>query len=216
MDFLKVLEESISNIVSKHKSGQWQAVKRVVDHLKENGFPASQNKENLIKGLNKIINEEGPDLEQQLVDMVTYTSRTAIKLTKFQASNLRKIRTAIDEAKVHKICSHENIAMTGSIHGGGFTPSRPLPEVICRDCGANVTFYSGNPEIYRDDYGVKIERDGLEALKKWLVSESRKSFAYGEDVVKDTQSVLARCTLWEGKLPFKIVNPTIFSARSGK
>ena len=224
MDFLKVLIKSMDDIINE--KGQEQAVEQVVNHLKENGFPPSQNKEILIKSLNKIIHEEGPDDMGQIMDMVIGVERTAIKLTKPQADNLRKIRTAVEEAETHNICPHKNIAMIGSLHGGGFTPMISLPEVVCRDCGANVTLYfmqyevtELEPEKCGEAYGIEIGKSGIEKLKQWVgadMSDTRKKSAYGEEVVKDPQGVLARCTLWEGKLPFEIVDPALFSARSGK
>jgi hypothetical protein len=217
LNFLETLEKAIENLLTK--KNQKRAVKSVQDYLSANGFPPSHNKDNLIRQLNRVIEEEGPDSHQQVVDMLLWQKTKPVKLTKAQKANLALIRDLIINAPVQCACEHKHVALTGSLHGGGFSPLLPYPEIICRDCGVNVTIYTGDSKTLLNEYGIEISKKNLVTVKEWLgMGEEymgRKKFAFGEDVVKNPQRVLTECDVWEGELPFAITDLEKFNARSG-
>lgn len=218
MNFLELVQNAVQAILSK--KNQRKAVESVSRYLQENGLSPNYSKDVLTRDLNRIIHGEGPDEHRRTLDMLFFQKSEPLRLTQPQKNNLIRIRDMIAEAPVPNTCTHKNLALTGSLHGGGFTPLLPYPEIICRDCGVNVTLYTMNVKLILDEYGVSLTKKNAAELKEWLGFDKeymgRKRFAFGEDVLKDPQRVLSECELWKGELPFQIADLEKFTARSGK
>lgn len=216
MKFIDIFNNCVRDIVKNRN--QKRAVERLSLYIKENGFPITASKDNCIKHL-KQIHDEVVDAERQTLALLTFSKVTAPKLTSYQKDRIKEVIDIIKKAKILNKCKHENVCLTASLHGGGFTPMMPLPEVICPDCGVNVTLYSKDLKVLKTDFGISITKKGLDSIISWLKSiiNNRLRTGFGEDVVKDPVEFLKNTQAkWEDKIPFKICDVQLFNARSGK
>jgi len=157
MNFNKIIKKTLKNIVKKRN--QIQAVIDFQDFIDKNGWPIAVTKDSTYKAIDCLIESKLPDMPENLVDLVIHGQvRTLPTLTKYQIEMLRRVKKIIYNATVMK-CNHK-IKIGVFYHGGGFTPSiSACPELICENCGLNVTIKRRRtPKELKEIIGVKISK----------------------------------------------------------
>lgn len=185
--------------------------------LAEKGWPMGYDKFSFRSSINLLINESLPDdPEGTLLDMLLGQTRVAIKVAIPQKAVFKKMITMSDSAP-HRSCPHENMGIAAFMHGGGFSPvMQAVPEVICRDCGLNVTLHLPQDMMdFEKKLGIATTKKKIEKLHAWASSCKRTESA--NNILRDPIGAFNRSEhKWEGKLPFNIINKKKFEAMSGK
>jgi hypothetical protein len=213
MSFDDVIKRTMADIVKKRS--QVRAVQAFKDFLTINGWPMGYAKETATKALRLLIQEELPDDPVgPLLDMMAGVTRTPAKLNEFQKGNLREMIKIINTSEPHK-CKHEKLGIAAFIHGGGFSPMYNAPELICRNCGLNVTLFKHTTvQRYRSDFGIRISKKNLEGLNTWA-NDGQKRVHSSSDLTKDPIGCYNRSTKWKGPIPLKIEKPLKLESKSG-
>lgn len=205
MNFINLLNETVKHII---KEGGEVTYKEII-YLKTKGWPPGLNKDMFIKHLQSIIDERiESDSNQALVDLLTFTRRSARKMSLAQKERLGKIIKAIRDSHVVN-CKHKNLGITIFMHGGGFTPTIGLPELICTLCGLNVTITSN---LTPKNCGLKISSKHIGELSGWakecfLNREHHCRFSFVEDMLKDPIKAYERAYFkFPDKLRIQIVD----------
>jgi len=212
MNFRKLLENTIRNIVKNR--GQAKAVQLFQKYIDENGWPIAYAKSTANKALRLLINEELPDSPVQAVlDIMLSTTRKPVKLTESQVKHLKLIEEIVNKAKRCK-CKHKDLGLAPFLHGGGFFPMTTIPELICKNCGLNVTL---RPHIeiayYRKHFGIIISKHFLEAIGYW--AHYCKNVQSSRDIVRDPIGAYNKSQKWIGPIHIEIENSTKLESKSG-
>jgi len=198
----KFLNEVVRDIIQN--KGQKRAVLALEEKLKE-GFPPTCSKEVLLKELQNFIDEKiKHDPQQALVDLATFTSRSPVKLTKHKRENLKKVYKLISDAKPAK-CKHKNLGIAPFFHGGGFSPVfNYVPELICTDCGLNVSLWNSRTS---KQLGLKFRRPvSIKTLNEWSTNldPGKANIQSANNILDDPIAAFeSSVTKWDKK-PFPI------------
>ena len=212
MSFDDAIKRTMSDIVKKRS--QARAVQAFQDFLTIYGWPMGYPKTTAIKALRLLINEELPDDPiRPLLDMMDGVTRKPAKLNKFQKGKLEEMIDIINSSKSRK-CKHEKLGIAPFVYGGGVTPTYHAPELICRNCGLNVTLFRHRTvKQYRKDFGIRISKNNLEKLNKWANESKRVYSANG--IVRDPVGSYNRSNKWKGPIPLKVENAVKLESKSG-
>ena len=213
MSFDDVIKRTMSDIVKKRS--QARAVQAFQDFLTIYGWPMGYAKSTATKALRLLINEELPDDPvQPMLDMMAGVTRKPAQLNKFQKGKIQEMIEIIRVAKSHQ-CKHEKFGIAPFVYGGGFTPTYHAPELICRNCGLNVTLFGHTTvQRYHKDFGIRISKKNLEKLNQWA-NECRRVYS-SSDIVKDPVGAYNRAqNKWKGPIPLKVENAVKLESKSG-
>jgi len=213
MNFHKLLKNTIGNIVKSR--GQAKAVQLFQKYIDKHGWPIAYPKSRTCDAIRLLISEELPDDPTQvLMDMITGVDRKPAKLTKNRRDNLKIIMRIINKAGRHK-CKHKDLGVAPFLHGGGFYPmTYNVPELICKDCGLNVTLSQYiKIDEYRKNLGIVISKHFLEALHYW--ASTCKNVQSSRDIVRDPIGAYNKSTKWIGPVRIKIENSAKLESKSG-
>jgi hypothetical protein len=203
----QLLKNAVDSVINNRKRNG-----ALASYLKKNGWDISINKEKTIKDLKNILNGKlEKDPHQQLVDLLLFQKRSAIQLSEKQKDSLRKILSLIENSE-NKKCQHKELVIGYFLHGGGFCPIYPQPELICLDCGLNITLYNSKNK------GIQISDKDMDALEKFgfQLMKDRKKMHFAEVITRDPIKAYNETQKWEGPLPLKIVDVKKLEENSGK
>lgn len=222
MLFINIVKTTINEVM-----GSWEdatSFEEFKSYLDEHGWPIRYPLPAFRKTINLIIKEKLPsDPEGELLDTLLGQTKKAVKLTKKQRGELKLMLDIAGAAKKQE-CSHENIGIAPFLHGGGFSPVFAKPEVICLDCGLNISFYSPRDlKVFKKEFGVSATKKGLSDLFNWAQTCMKNSRAderrvrFAEEIAKDPIAAYNAAEYkWEKKIPFKITDAKKFESKSGQ
>ncbi len=202
----KLVRDAVDAVINNKKRSSTLAA-----YLKKNGWDISINKKRTIEELKNMINEQVKrDPHDALVDLLLFQTVEAIKLSPKQKDSLKKILTLIENAKTKK-CSHKRLVIGYFLHGGGFCPVYPQPELICLDCKLNVT-------ISGKDVGVEISKKNYDKLEQFgfQLMKDRKKMHFADVITRDPIKAYEESQKWEGPLPLKIIDFEKLELSSGR
>jgi len=215
MNFIDLLNETMQRII---KGNGKETGEELIRFLKKEGWPSNLNKDMFIKHLQDICDEKiEHSSSQALLDLLTLTERSAIKVNPKQKSSLENIIRVIQNSHIVD-CKHKNLGIAIFMHGGGFTPSMPLPELICTLCGLNITITSN---LTPKNCGLRISSTYIDALMTWTKKcfthrEDFQRFSFVEDMLKDPIKAYKEAYFkFPGELEIKIVNYAKMQSASG-
>lgn len=215
MNFTDLLKETMEHIMKGDKKVTSELI---ACFLKERGWPSNLNKNTFIKYLQNISNEKiefSPD--EALLDILTSTKRSAIKISLEQKSSLKDIIKVIQNSHTAN-CEHKNLGVAIFMHGGGFTPISPLPELICTSCGLNITI---THKLTPKNCGLKVSSTHIGELMDWakkclIHRENHQKFPLVEDMMKNPIKAYKESYFkFSGELKIQIVNHTKMQLASG-
>ena len=166
-----------------------------------------------------LIKEKMPsDPHRDLLDLLTY-STTSLKSTTKDQKKLLKQLIALVTATPLTECDHNNLGIAAFLHGGGFLPIYASPEIICLDCGLNVTVY--NPKDYKrfsKEFGLGGGKAIFKDLQEWAIAGMKsKKLTWVDDVQNDPIGEYNKCKhKWTKNIPIKILNKKVFESKSGQ
>jgi len=207
----KILNKTLNAIIKSRS--QKKAVIEFSDFINKHGWPVAINNSEVIKALKLIISEKLPhDPSGDLVNTLMNIERKVIKLTNYQKRMLEEVITHIDSSD-RNTCNHKNIGISTFMHGGGFCMTTNLPEIICLDCGLNVTLRNYKENIsFETEYGISIQPDDVRKLFVW----ANKQQVYSADIInKDPIGAYNKSANWPGTLPFTIIDAKVLENKSG-
>jgi len=109
-----------------------------------------------------------------------------------------------------------NLGIAAFMHGGGFTMPTHTAELICKDCGLNITLCPGIPtKTYKDDFGIIITPATLKKLDKWAESIDRTKVRSSSDILKDPVKIYNESIQWDKAIPLKIVDIKKLNSKTG-
>ena len=214
MDFANLIEQTITEVIEKTP---W-ALESFEEHLANNKWPLSYPKSKVIKTCELLIKEEVyEDIHSQTLDLLLFQTRTAPKTTAAQKKMLRKIISLTENSEQIQ-CDHKNLGIAVFTSGGGFTPPFASPEVICLDCGLNVTIYS--PRNYREfskEFGLQGGKKAFRMLGEWAMECMKKGgVEWVDDVPNDPIGQYNKAKYkWNKKIPFRISDKKAFEEHTG-
>ena len=214
MNFSKIVEQAITEVLEKVP---W-ALENFEKYLSNNKWPLNYPKSKVIKTCDLIIKGEvHNDPGDCLLDLLLFRERSAPKTTKKQKDLLRKI-ISITESAEKVQCDHTNLGIAAFLHGGGFGPVYALPEVICLDCGLNVTIY--DPKDYRKfskEFGLQGGKKAFKTLTTWATECMKdRGLVFVDEVPNDPINEYKKAKYkWDKDIPFKISNKTALEKHSG-
>lgn len=216
MNFDQTILNSVKRIVKNR--GQAKAVEEFQSCMNKDGWPIAYAKSTACEAIRALIREELPDDPVQMfTSMMMGSVVKPIKLTKSQKNSLTEVIKIIGKAKRQYKCEH-NLGIAPFIHGGGFTPTHNIPELICLKCGLNVTL----PErievgTYRKDFGIVITKKALNEINNWANNlDIRRNRVYSSsDITKDPIGMYNKSAKWTGQIPIKISNRRKLESKSG-
>jgi len=209
-----LLVRTVETILKQSNSPE--VVKEFEDAIAKDGWPKNITKEQACRGIDMYINEkleQRPD--EELLDTLLFIKKKMPRLTDRQRKLLRRVRKAIMSAQEKK-CDHK-LHISAFIHGGGFCPPFPMLEVICSNCGLNVTIPQGEePKHGPDSVGITLKKADLDQLNKWMREQYKNRLLLFADVItENTFGALKRSPKWPGKVPFDIEDLSKFESKSG-
>ena len=211
MSFITLLNETLKHVIENK-----EVTDKAIIYLKKKGWPSGLNKDIFIKHLQNIIDEKiERDGSQNLVDLLTYTKRSARKINSVQRELLKRLVKAIKDSHVVE-CKHKNLGVTIFLHGGGFTPMIGLPELICTSCGLNITI---TPNLTLKNCGLKISSKHIGELMGWAKKyflERHEGFLFVEDMLEDPIKAYEKAYYkFPNKLKIQIVDHAKLQSVSG-
>ena len=193
------------------------ALKEFEEYFANNPWPMTMNKDSALEALQFLLDEKLPDPEPSdvIMSLITFETKKAPKLSKRKKVLVENLRILIENSKTIE-CNHEKLGVAPFIHGGGLSPTFAAPELICLDCGLNVTLFSG---IKPDKYGLKIPKKDLKSLNDWADScfnDRSKQIHFSDDITKDPFGCYEKSVKWDGPIPVKIVNQKVLESNTGR
>lgn len=214
MNFDEMIKETITGVIQKGTD----PLAKFEQYLADNKWPLSYPKSKVIKTCYLLIKEEvHGDSHEQLLDTLLSQTRTAPKTTAAQKTMLRKIISLTDSSEQVQ-CDHKNIGIAAFLHGGGFCPVYAQPEVICLDCGLNVTIYSPkNYKKFSKEYGLQGGKKAFKDLAEWAMGCMKgRGLFWVDDVPNDPIGQYNKAKYkWNKKIPFRISDKSAFEKHTG-
>lgn len=214
MNFDEIIKAAITGVIQKATD----PLAEFEQYLADNKWPLSYPKSKVTKTCGLLIKEEAySDPDDRLLDLLLCQTRTAPKTTAAQKTMLQKIISLTKNSEQIQ-CDHKNIGIAVFTHGGGFCPPHALPEVICLDCGLNVTIYS--PVDYREfskEFGLQGGKKAFKMLGDWAMECMEKGGVFWVDEVPNDpigQYNKAKYK-WNKKIPFRISDKRAFEKQTG-
>jgi len=211
-ELIKLLLKAI--VDSKDCTSHMRALRLRVK--KEGGLPLSHKKEKMIEDITTLLNDKPlKNCVHDLLAMMLCCETKVLKLTDSQKKQLFALVKFLKETE-YKQCEHRNLGIGVFMHGGGFMPTRNLPELICLDCGLNITL-GKKFEYLESDLGLNMDEKSYESLHAWAYSllGGKGKTEYAEVITVDPIGAYKRSSKWNGDLP-TITDRAKLEASSGK
>lgn len=212
MSFDKLMRTMLRDIVKNR--GQSRAVIRFQKYINENGWPSAYNRSAACNSIRLLINRELPDDPVQVFsDMLCNIIRKPIELTKSQEKHLRLVIEIINKAKGNK-CRHENLGIAPFLHGSVTSPIIAIPELICKNCGLNITL-SNRISIadYRKNFGIKTSKEFLDAISRW--AKNCQNVHSSGIILRNPIETYNISSQWHGAIDIEITDFTKLASKGG-
>ena len=165
MDVTKRIADAVVDIFE----GKGEAATSVIDYLGSNTIDSLISIEQIAGTIDKLVDGKlGPDIATSITNLLCGISQTYPKPTLQQSAKLRKLSAAVRAVKLVS-CSHPNSVISVFRHGGGFYGTVLLAELLCSDCGLNVTLHRSN----KID-GIEVNYDIVEKFVREAESYKRR------------------------------------------
>ena len=215
---MKKFDELVNKTVKDIIDNVPRATYSLSRYIKDNKWPVRYSKEQLIKTFQAIIDEKyPPDPSNVMVDLLLMRTTKMKSTTEKQKSLFRKVIDIVTNAPV-STCNHTNLGISIFTSGGGFTPVMANPEVICLDCGLNVTLptWMGLKELC-SNFGIQSTLEKMKELMVWVADSYRSGGIFWvDDVPKDPIGQYNKAKYkWDKEIPFSIVDMKLFESRTG-
>jgi len=230
---LEKLRESLEIFSNKPLKNIKQMVDEFEKYFKKDYWPIGRSKDDYLDALQAIHDSKLPPEAlnpfQMMTDLMEGTTRKLKKLSKEVKQEIKRLQKIVKDAKTMD-CEHKGLVIAPFLHGGGFTPLIVRPELICLDCGLNITLWkvtkkhgSKEEKIYKEKFGLAIvDKDGVKKLFKWVGDgeeygrHSLKDVEFSDHLPSDPQGMYEKSkNKWADPIPFKIVDKKILESRSG-
>jgi len=196
MNSTQILKRAVEMVAArKHK----KAIELVREHFESNKVEAGFNKEITVKRLKEVIalgtGKKEPEMEP--IDLLHMGLGNRRKVTLFTDGAVKALKNIIEIVGNVKQggCGHSNAKVIPLLYGGGFTPIMVEPELVCPDCGLNVTLTrqcvvdAGVPEEY------------LKELYEWGRKDNKeKGVQSSNNVMTRPREILEQSKQWDGDM----------------
>jgi hypothetical protein len=228
---LEELKKNIETIVKGSLKDGRSIIIELKKYFENDVWPSTMNKQRTIEGLNLLINGNlpEPDPGQIMMDLMFLQSKKPIRISSQRKHLLEQLRDMIQTSK-DVSCNHEKLVIAPFLHGGGFTPIIARPELICLNCGLNITLgmfrqRKNSKRIFREEhYGLRVtNKKELKKLFEWCGNEEEhngrilKNVRYADDITKDPKGEYEKsANKWLGQIPFEIIDKEKLEALTGR
>lgn len=194
MNSMKILKQAVDLIVIRGHHNK--AVKMVRAHFEGSKLEAGFNKKVARKRLEELIalGTGERELEMEPVDLLHLGMGEKRKVKRFSDAMIKSLENIIkmmDHVEVGG-CDHSNAKVIPLLYGGGFTPMMSRPELVCPDCGLNVTL--DRKSVVEAGLSIDYIRD----LYEW--SRIQKGVLSSNDVVTQPRETLEKSKQYEGDM----------------
>lgn len=230
---LEKLRESLEIFSNKPIENVKQMVDEFEKYFKQDYWPIGRSKDDYLDALQAIHDSELPpdalNPFQMMTDVMEGTTRKLKKLSEEVKQEIKRLQQIVKDAKTID-CEHKKLVIAPFLHGGGLTPILAHAELICMDCGLNVTLHAlregvKNPDkVYREKFGLTIvDKDGVKKLFKWVGNGEEwggrhdlKNVDWSDNLPSEPQAMYEKSeNKWTAPIPFKIINKEILESLSG-
>jgi len=189
-------------------------------------YPICQfiNKNKICVKLQELVDGNTPEISSGDVAMSLYGfERKETSLSKSQKKDILHIKEIIHDTKIRE-CEHKTLAIIPLKHGGGFTPTFALPEIVCSGCYLNVTLYPTNVRVNgkkftNESIGIKISEQDKEAFinfaNECMSSHLRIYLHSARNVIEIPFKVYRESQKFFGKYTIEIIDKELFESKSG-
>lgn len=200
MNSMKILQQAVEMIRDKKHN---KAVELVREHFEGNKLEAGFNKNVAKKRLKEVIalGTGKKELEIEPIDLVYMGMGEKRKVKPFgdaMVKALKSIMKIVDGAEQSE-CDHGNAKIIPLLYGGGFTPMMSRPELVCPDCGLNVTL---DKKAVMD---AGVPKEYLKHLHGWSIKQG--NVLSSSKVVTNPRETLEESTHYDGDVEpiFKVI-----------
>lgn len=217
------LANGIEAIVKQHFLAEGKKfIDTMKSYFKKHPWPSSINKEMITNSIDLLLEEKlpAPSASEVFTDLMMLQTRSAPKISANRKKLLKELKEIILTSKTVK-CIHlnSNLGIAPFIHGGGFTPTFAAPELICLNCGANVTLFPGRK--LEKEFGIKISKKDRKKIDDWVKEceknshKTKKFIRSSSNLPLDPIGEYQKSIQWKGEIPITIVNTKLFDSKSG-
>ena len=212
MNIEKLLTSTIRKIVKKRS--QTKAVEEFKTIIEKYGWPMNVHKDTAYRTIDSVLQGQLLDDHQNTINMLLGCVTVFPKLNEFQKARLNELKIIIQKAKSKK-CQHD-MKISVFYHGGGLTPIlNPYPELICSNCGLNITVF-GRTREHVKKLGLSILQKDLDKLYTWAAKKFKEHKVQSASIITaDPIRALNSSEVYPRKFPFKITNLETFESKSG-
>ena len=217
------IDKKIANaleIIVKGKNNKLEreeVIDGIKQHLEKHNWPVRVSKESVLKAVRDLADgqiEVAP--ETALMDMVLLQTRKMPNITKTKKEAILKIAKIIEDAEVDG-CDHD-LGIAAFMHGGGFSPTFAMPELICKKCGLNVTLAGG---LKQSEYGIQFDNENsLGILNEWAMRKFKNQddlnrVPSAREITENPRLAYKNAVQWDKPIPLKITNDQLLQSKSG-
>ena len=208
---MDIIKDALFKIVEDKES----PIRELTDYFKKNPWPQAMSKEQCLSAIDLVIESKLPP-GNPLVDLLSMEKKVIPRMNKTQLKWLEQMKEIIVNSEMAS-CDHKDIGIAPFLHGGGFTPGfAAVPELICPECGLNVTLFS---ETKLEDIGLEMSKEDFQALTDWAKGcyerRSEKKVLSSSIITDNPVSALTKSpNKWKGILP-TITNLVELGKKSG-
>lgn len=197
MNSMEILKQAVDLIVLRGHHNK--AVKMVRAHFEGSKLEAGFNKKVARKRLEELIalGTGKKELEMEPIDLLHLGMGEKRKVKRFSDAMIKSLENIIkmvDHVEVGG-CGHSDAKVIPLLYGGGFTPMMVEPELVCPDCGLNVTLTrqrvvdAGLPEEY------------IKELYEWGRKDNKeKGVQSSNNVATRPREILEKSKQYEGDM----------------
>jgi len=166
------------------------------------------------------------------LDLLLLRSFKGYKINKKQRQSLINLKKALESIKSStEDCPHppEKLEIYRLMHGGGFTPTVVIPELVCRECGLNVTLpafqkrWNGEAKPFdepthsqiEERYGIQVMGKFIKNLKEYMEDTNAGTMGV-ENILKNPEGVFAEVKKMPSMEGFIINDKKKLDSFSGK
>jgi len=225
---MKTGHKEINEIIGLIVKNQTEKADALIKSLKtikiENG-----QKIQAITGIDKILNGKR-DAVDSMIDLLAMRKFKGYKLTPEQKNSLIKLVEVLKSVKSStKDCLHKRLEIYKLMHGGGFTPKILIPELVCRDCGLNISFpffikrHNEEPHKYINDlnycikeFGITLTKEFVENLRDYMKDKDKAHWIGVENILSDPENVFKNVKKMSSIKGLTVINKQKFDSFSGQ
>ena len=205
MNSMKILQQAVNMVTDSSNSEK--AVELVREHFEDNKVEAGFNKDVAKKRLEHVIalGTGKKELEIEPIDLFFLGMGEKREVKPFSddmIEALKNIVKIIGGVEVDK-CDHSNAKVIPLLYGGGFTPTMVEPELVCPDCGLNVTL------TRQRIIDAGLSKEYIKELYEWGSQDNKeKGVQSSSHIATRTRELFDKSKQYDGDMEpiFKIID----------